>query len=364
MAEHTVVQLAAPGLSGGWGLFLALAAVAAVATFCFLKWPRVLSFSLGVLLLLQGLLLFHAVIEVMPAALESERTNSTTVLTPCPRATPSPTPSANPTATPTPPAAQTPAPTPTATATPTSTASATPGPTGARPLPVRLLGNRVCWTVSSDSAVLLLVLTTGAIGALVHAATSFSKHHAKRTFDVSYHWWYLLRVLVGAGLSAIFYVVIRGGLLSITADDTAPNVYGIAAVAALAGLFSYPAMKRLEATFQRIGDPSSPSRQKPKILAVTPTPVTAGTAAVMVGITGKYFGDHPALEIAGVVRPYTAATDTKISVSLTLALTADELATAGALPVRVWANGEWSDPVEILVVAPEEPAAPPAPQPS
>jgi hypothetical protein len=297
------------------------------------------SILLGVLLLVQGVLLFWALIAVLPAALEADRPTPSAGVRPCVSTTPTPTSSSTPlpSGTPSQPAA-----------TPSATPSVAPPSPGVRDVPIRVPGTP-CWSVSSDSALPLLVIIVGALGALVHAATSFAKHHSKGTFKASYHWWYVLRVMVGAGLSTIFYFVIRGGLLSITADNTTPNVYGITAVAALAGLFSYPAMKRLEKVFERLGASGGDDLSgtaKPVITDITPDSVEAGATDRTITITGTGFGSDPGISVGGTPREYDG---TATDMSVTVTLKADDVAEPGTLAVKVVANDMWSDPHQVTV---------------
>ena len=66
------------------------------------------------------------------------------------------------------------------------------------------------WPVAADSTTLsgvdvekklmVLVMLSGAIGSLVHVATSFSDYVGMKQFYTSWIWWYMLRPVVGAGL--------------------------------------------------------------------------------------------------------------------------------------------------------------------
>ena len=73
-------------------------------------------------------------------------------------------------------------------------------------------------SVSAETRLLLLVMTMGALGSYVHAATSFVSYVGNRSFIQSWTWWYVLRPFIGVALAVIFYFVVRGGFLSAGAD--------------------------------------------------------------------------------------------------------------------------------------------------
>jgi hypothetical protein len=110
------------------------------------------------------------------------------------------------------------------------------------------------YEMNPEVRLLLLVLLTGALGSFVHAATSFVTYVGNRSLTPSWVWWYILRPFVGMGIAGIFYFVIRGGLVLLSA---APDVeklspYGIAGFAALSGLFSKQATDKLSDIFDNL----------------------------------------------------------------------------------------------------------------
>jgi hypothetical protein len=110
------------------------------------------------------------------------------------------------------------------------------------------------YEINPEARLLLLVLLTGALGSFVHAATSFVTYVGNQSLTPSWIWWYVLRPFVGMGIAGIFYFVIRGGLVLLSA---APDVeklspYGIAGFAALSGLFSKQATDKLNDIFDNL----------------------------------------------------------------------------------------------------------------
>ena len=106
--------------------------------------------------------------------------------------------------------------------------------------PIYLFHGRLVFRPQAESVLILLVILAGALGAYVHAATSFAKYVGLRRFARSWYWWYLVRLPIGSALALILYFALLGGLLS--AD-------GVAALAALAGLFSKQAVDKLAEVF-------------------------------------------------------------------------------------------------------------------
>jgi len=103
--------------------------------------------------------------------------------------------------------------------------------------------------LSADATLLLLVIVVSAVGSYVHVTVSFSDFAGNRQLVSSWVWWYILRVFVGSSLATLFYFAIRGGFFSNTSDSAQVNVYGIAALSGLVGLFSKQATDKLREIF-------------------------------------------------------------------------------------------------------------------
>jgi IPT/TIG domain len=92
--------------------------------------------------------------------------------------------------------------------------------------------------------VIWLMILTGALGGMMHALRSFSAYVGNRNLKWCWVYMYFSLPFLGAGTSTIFYLVIRGGLMS--GSVGADNVFGLMAVGALVGLFSQMALLMLE----------------------------------------------------------------------------------------------------------------------
>ncbi|HUL36471.1 MAG TPA: hypothetical protein VLW47_02205, partial [Thermodesulfobacteriota bacterium] len=108
--------------------------------------------------------------------------------------------------------------------------------------------------LNPEVRLLLLVLLIGAFGSFVHAATSFATFVGNKSLSPSWMWWYVLRPFIGMGIAAIFYFVIRGGLVLLSAQVELPNLspYGVGAFAALSGMFSKQATDKLSDIFDNL----------------------------------------------------------------------------------------------------------------
>jgi hypothetical protein len=103
--------------------------------------------------------------------------------------------------------------------------------------------------LTDDVRLLLIVVLAGAAGSCIGAQTSFATFVGNRSLVASWTWWYVLRPFIGMTLALVFYFVIRGGLLSVNSGADEMSPYGVAAVAALVGLFSKQATDKLEEVF-------------------------------------------------------------------------------------------------------------------
>jgi hypothetical protein len=146
------------------------------------------------------------------------------------------------------------------------------------------------------------------MGAYIHAATSFAEFMGVRSFARSWFWWYLLRIPIGAALALITYFALRGGLLAANGSSDAVNPYGVAALSALAGLFSKQAADKLSEVFDtlfrtsegygddRRTDPLGPP--VPTLKRLEPAQVPSSTDSDLV-LIGSGFGEASAVLVKG-----------------------------------------------------------------
>lgn len=166
------------------------------------------------------------------------------------------------------------------------------------------LGKRFTVTLEHTVEVrlLLIVLLTGALGSYIHAATSFIDYAGNRKLSASWVWWYLLRPFVGMALALVFYFVVRGGFISPQAGGGDMNVFGLAALAGLVGMFSKQATDKLNEVFSTLfrsapgegddkrGDPLGAKTKNPvpSVTAIKPTSYSQSKPEDIV-VTGSNF---------------------------------------------------------------------------
>ncbi|MDP3079029.1 IPT/TIG domain-containing protein [Bradyrhizobium sp.] len=206
--------------------------------------------------------------------------------------------------------------------------------------PFRLFAFEPChW--APDLRMFLTVILAGAIGSLIHTLTSFGDYVGNRRLSLSWIWWFVLRTPIGIALAIVSYLILRGGLIVPTLPATKDsdlqgatlllNPYGIAAFAALAGMFSRQATDKLREVFetvftaQKAVPRSAPLKGQPAI-NVEPQKLTTGKPEVLT-ITGSGFDKNIKATVDGKPRDpqWLSATQIKI------ATLAEDVAKAGKL---------------------------------
>ncbi len=87
---------------------------------------------------------------------------------------------------------------------------------------LQFLGHQ--YGISQEQQYFLLMLFGGALGATLQVIISFTAFIGNKAFVPSWIPWYCLRPLVGAGLAVIFYLLVRGGLMSYAPQQSQPTV--------------------------------------------------------------------------------------------------------------------------------------------
>lgn len=210
-----------------------------------------------------------------------------------------------------------------------------------------------------EHVLFIIVLLAGALGALVHAATSFADYVGNRALSRDWLWWLALRLPIGMTLALVFYMLLRGGLMGSGApeisngDNGGPQVvaadfinpFAVAALAALAGMFSKQATDKLREIFDSLFRTAAPTPRgdglKIQLTSVSPQRVTAGSPSATLTITGSGFREGQQVLVNGNPRAPTSIGQASIMADLT----ADEVATAGVLQITV------ADPSQPLSVS-------------
>lgn len=199
----------------------------------------------------------------------------------------------------------------------------------------------------TDTRLFLTVIAAGAVGSLIHTLTSFGDYVGNRRLSANWVWWFILRMPIGIALALLFYLVLRGGLIMPSSnggsqDATNINVYGIAAISAMAGMFSKQATDKLREVFETLFRPREPVDRAdplvpgtPVISSTTPATLKAGVPGTLT-ITGREFQSNCNVFIDSKLRTSRRTSDIQMSVTVDAA----DVANAGELQLIVENPGQ------------------------
>ena len=118
--------------------------------------------------------------------------------------------------------------------------------------PVEFFWGAFTLNLSKSTGLIVLALLAGALGAWTTAIRLFAFWVGERKLKSTWAWWFGNRVLGGAALALIVYLVIRAGLFGTENATGDVNAYGTAAFAGLVGLFTRQAMTKLQVVFNTL----------------------------------------------------------------------------------------------------------------
>lgn len=206
---------------------------------------------------------------------------------------------------------------------------------------VSLFWGCVTFSASFEQRLILIVLLAGGLGAYIHAASSLADFVGNQKFQESWVLWYVLRPLIGMALAVVLYVVFRAGFLSVSAASSeVVNIYGITAIAALAGLFSKQAADKLNEIFttafrtaKGLGDATRKHKMydDPTITAITPQTIARGATPVSLTIKGSGFSSNTTCKFNGAARTMNYKNESEIQ----CVLDATDTAIVGTYEVAV-----------------------------
>jgi hypothetical protein len=225
---------------------------------------------------------------------------------------------------------------------------------------VRLLFGAITVKLTPGTALLVLVMIVGALGSLIHVATSFADFLGNRRFYLSWSAWYLLRPVVGASLALLLYFAVRGGFLSASAQSSSINPYGIAALAGLAGLFSKQATDKLREVFEtlfKVSSRAGDAQRKdnlanavPMLIAVEPDQLTVGATNVTLALHGAHFiGGATVARVNGTAESTRVLSDQQLELTLPDELLADPGTLRITVHTSLPGSGE-SQPIAVQVL--------------
>jgi hypothetical protein len=111
---------------------------------------------------------------------------------------------------------------------------------------VNLFRGLLALNLNAELTLLLVVVFAGIIGAFVHSIGSISWHRSQRDLEKRWTVWYATRPFIGVGLALSLYFLLRAGFLSLGADPSAINIYGVAGISGIAGMFTNKATLKLK----------------------------------------------------------------------------------------------------------------------
>jgi hypothetical protein len=106
--------------------------------------------------------------------------------------------------------------------------------------------------LSKTTGLMVLAAVAGALGGWTTSIRLFAFWAGERKLKATWPWWFGNRVLGGAALALVVYLLIRAGLVGSESATADVNPYGTAAFAALVGLFTRQAMTKLQAVFDTL----------------------------------------------------------------------------------------------------------------
>lgn len=112
--------------------------------------------------------------------------------------------------------------------------------------------------LDQEQRLFVVVAVTGALGGLLHSARSLYEYVGDRKLLRSWLLFYLSLPFIGGGLAVLFYLILRGGL--ITGSAAQVNFFGFAAISALVGLFTPEAALKLKQIFSTLLIPAEPGK--------------------------------------------------------------------------------------------------------
>jgi hypothetical protein len=111
------------------------------------------------------------------------------------------------------------------------------------------------------ASLIALIALAGALGGLIHGASSFAIFAGNREFQSSWTWWYILRPFLGGAVAVVVCLVIRSGIGTADLALTGADCLKTAGIAGLVGMFAEPAMLKLKDIFNTLFTPREDARK-------------------------------------------------------------------------------------------------------
>ncbi|HTZ07211.1 MAG TPA: hypothetical protein VMB53_15865, partial [Gaiellaceae bacterium] len=140
-------------------------------------------------------------------------------------------------------------------------------------------------TVSTEVMLFIVVAVGGALGGTLHSTRSVAWYVGERHLRWRWVPFYLVTIVLGAGLATVFYLVIRGSLIQ-GAGLSSANPYGFVALGTLVGLFTEQALVMLRKVATEVFAQAETGNDSAKFVVTTdePTAVTDTSATLAGGV--------------------------------------------------------------------------------
>jgi hypothetical protein len=109
------------------------------------------------------------------------------------------------------------------------------------------------WVLTGDGRSMLLAMLIGMAMGAVHSLASISAHAGKHDLGASWRTFYVCRPFIGGGMALVTCLILVGGLGGFSVTDVpVKRELVLLAWAALAGLYSQPALEKIKELFATI----------------------------------------------------------------------------------------------------------------
>jgi hypothetical protein len=202
------------------------------------------------------------------------------------------------------------------TTTTTAAGEAVPGTTGQGAVEPAVQFFSATINLSREGRLFVIVLLAGSLGGMVHTLRSLYWYVGNRNLRYSWLLMYVTLPITGAALALIAYVVLRGGLTTTFASSQDISPFGMAAVAALVGLFSRETAEKLRAVFETLLAPAEKGKDQAVPVQVERIKPATGAVGSDLTITGTGLAAATAVQFGGVRAAPTVISDTELRVKV------------------------------------------------
>ncbi len=169
-----------------------------------------------------------------------------------------------------------------------------------------------------DKRLIMLVLLTGALGALLGASRSLANFVGNDAFVPRWTLYYLLRPSFGAGLALLVFFGYRIGAIAGVKGAAPADPFTATFMAGLVGLFADTVLQKLKDVITALFPTQDERKDKVTGLIEIPTieSVEASAATKQMKIKGKNFASGATVTVTGKARPVTFGSVNELTVAL------------------------------------------------